>query len=213
MAVHMLPGAGYDCNIFIVTGNHPVVVDAGTGERHARTVERITKVVGDRRVQAIVLTHRHFDHVGGAAALSVALDAPVYAHEEDAGPLQQGSAKGTEAIMFSQRMDKVDVRPLKGGETFSTGEHDLRVVHTPGHTTGGISLYDKEKRILISGDTVFAGGVGRWDLATGDREELVVSIRSLLALAPVDLYPGHGPAAIGDASQQIEGALRILGEY
>jgi glyoxylase-like metal-dependent hydrolase (beta-lactamase superfamily II) len=213
MTVHMLPGAGYDCNIFIVTGDRPIVVDAGTGERHSRTVERIGKVIGDRRVEAIVLTHRHYDHVGGAAALSKVLEAPVYAHQDDAGPLQEGSARGTEALMFSRHMDRVEVRPLQGGEMFSTGEHDLKVVHTPGHTTGGISLYDEAKGILISGDTVFAGGVGRWDLATGDREALAASVRSLLALGPVDLYPGHGPVAIGDASEQIKGALRILGEY
>jgi len=109
-------------------------------------------------------------------------------------------------------MEAASVQNLIGGETFTTGDHDLEVIHTPGHTAGGICLYDREHRILLSGDTVFAGGVGRWDLATGNLQELIASVRSLLALEPADLYPGHGPCAIGDALSQIKDALRYLGE-
>lgn len=212
MAVHMLPGSGYDSNVFIVTGTKPVVVDAGTGENHSRTVERIRKVIGSNKVQAILLTHRHFDHVGGAAALARDLDAPLFAHQDDAEVIREGSSKGTEALMFQHRMEAASVQNLIGGETFSTGEHDLQVIHTPGHTAGGISLYDREHKILLSGDTVFAGGVGRWDLATGNQGALAASVRSLLALEPVDLYPGHGPCVIGDARLHIRDALRYLGE-
>jgi glyoxylase-like metal-dependent hydrolase (beta-lactamase superfamily II) len=187
-------------------------VDAGTGEHHARTLDKIRKIVGDRRVQAIILTHRHFDHVGDAAALSRDLEAPLFAHRDDAAVIREGSSIGTEAIMFQRRMDAASVQNLIGGETFSTGDHDLTVIHTPGHTAGGICLHDRDHRILLSGDTVFAGGVGRWDLATGNLAELTASVRSLLALEPADLYPGHGPCAVGDAHLQIMEALRYLGE-
>jgi glyoxylase-like metal-dependent hydrolase (beta-lactamase superfamily II) len=212
MAVHMLPGSGYDCNIFVITGTRPVVVDTGTGDHISRAVERIRSLVGGNGVQAIVLTHRHFDHVGGAARLSQEFDAPVFAHQLDAGPIREGSAAGTDALTFQRRVEPVSVQNLKGGEAFSTGDHDLKVIHTPGHTVGGICLYDQEHKILLSGDTVFAGGVGRWDLATGNLGELTASVRSLLALEPADLYPGHGPCALGDAHIQIRDALRYLGE-
>lgn len=212
MAVHMLPGSGYDCNVFIITGGRPVVVDTGTGDNTSRAVERIRRLIGGNRVQAIVLTHRHYDHVGGAATMSRELDAPLFAHEADAGVIREGSAKGTEALMFQRKVEPAPVQNLKGGETFSTGDHDLRVIHTPGHTVGGICLHDKVHKILLSGDTVFAGGVGRWDLATGNLDELAASVRSLLALEPTDLYPGHGPCALGDAHLQIRDALRYLGE-
>lgn len=188
------------------------MVDAGTGDHVSRAVEKIRKAIGEHKVQAIVLTHRHFDHVGGAAIMSKELDAPLFAHEADAGVIRDGSSKGTEALMFQRKIEPASVQNLIGGETFSTGDHDLKVIHTPGHTVGGICLYDRDHKILLSGDTVFAGGVGRWDLATGNLGELTASVRSLLALEPTDLYPGHGPCALGDAHLQIRDALRYLGE-
>ena len=143
--------------------------------------------------------------------MSHALHAPLFVHKSDAAPIREGSAKGTEALMFGQRMEQADVNDLSGGEVFSTGEHDLEVIHTPGHTVGGICLFDRSKRILLSGDTVFAGGVGRWDLATGDHGQLVDSVKRLSVLDPLDLYPGHGPCALGDGGQQVKDALTYLG--
>ncbi len=211
MTVHMLPGTGYDCNIYLVTGDRPLLVDAGTGRRAEHVAERVVKLLGGKALQGIVLTHRHFDHVGGAAALSRALNAPVLAHHDDAAPIREGSARGTEALMFGQRMEGVDVTVLNEGDVLSTGEHELEVLHTPGHTIGSMSLFDREKRMLLSGDTVFAGGVGRWDLATGDHAQLVASVRKLMALDVLDLYPGHGPCALGDGGQQVKDALTYLG--
>lgn len=190
-----------------------MVVDTGTGARSGAVIGKIRKLVDGKEVSAIVLTHCHYDHAGGAAAFSRELHAPVYAHRLDAGAVREGSGKKTVASMFSERIEPVEVADLNGGETISTGEHELRVLHTPGHTEGGLSLFDQEKKILVSGDTVFAGGVGRWDLPTGDREKLVASIKMLQALGPVDLYPGHGPSAVGDAEEQLKDALRYLGEF
>ena len=113
MAVHMLPGVGYDCNIFVITGSRPLIVDAGTGEHHARTVDKIRKIIGDRKVQGIVLTHRHYDHVGGAAALSRDLGAPLFAHRMMRGH-PRGSSKGTGALMFMRRMEAASVQNLIG---------------------------------------------------------------------------------------------------
>lgn len=212
MTVHMFPGQGFDCNVFLLTGDEPIVVDAGTGAYVERTLRSITTALGRDKVSKIVLTHRHYDHVGGAAALSAALGARVLIHALDAPPVREGSASGTEAIMFGESLAPLDVEELRGGEVLSTGEHDLQVIHTPGHTAGGISIFDARHRALLSGDTVFAGGVGRWDLATGSRRDLVASVKKLQALEPLDLYPGHGASVKGNAGEQIVEALRYLGE-
>ncbi|WP_236993917.1 MBL fold metallo-hydrolase [Methanomassiliicoccus luminyensis] len=209
----MFPGQGFDSNVFLLTGDEPILVDAGTGAYAERTLRAITKALGKDRVSHLVLTHRHFDHVGGAAALSAALGAKVLIHELDAPPVREGSARGTEAIMFGESLAPLDVEELRGGEVLSTGEHELQVIHTPGHTAGGISLFDARSKALLSGDTVFAGGVGRWDLSTGNHGDLVASVKKLQALGAVDLYPGHGPSARGNAGEQIVEALRYLGEY
>jgi glyoxylase-like metal-dependent hydrolase (beta-lactamase superfamily II) len=209
----MFPGAGFDCNVYLVTGNKPLLVDTGTGAYAHRLEEKVKKLVGENDLAGIVLTHRHFDHIGGAAELSRIFSATVYAHELDAAPIIEGSAKDTEATMFMRTPQPVLVKPLKGGEVLSTGEHNLTVIHTPGHSIGGICLFDRLNKILLSGDTVFAGGVGRWDLATGDHKLLVSSVKHLMELDIQDLYPGHGPCALGDGAEQIRDAFRYLGEY
>lgn len=211
MPIHMLQGAGYDSNCYLVTGERPILVDTGTGINHRRLVGRIDEVVGDRRVD-IVLTHRHYDHVGGARRMAEALDAEVMMHPLDAAPVREGSSEGTSANIFGEVFEAVEVSDIEDGHVIDTGDHVFTVLHTPGHSVGGICLYEGETGILISGDTVFADGVGRWDLPTGDVASLAASIRKLADLHPVDLYPGHGPCVRGRAHERMGIALRYLGE-
>jgi hydroxyacylglutathione hydrolase len=212
MTVHMFPGTGFDSNVFLITGGNPILVDTGTGKNADKLLNKISKVTELDRIRTIVLTHRHYDHVGGAAALSKRLSAKVLIHELDAPPVRDGDPWGTEAGLFGGPMEPVPVETLKGGELLSSGASTFLVIHTPGHSAGGISLFDSSEGSLISGDTVFVGGVGRWDLTTGNHRELVQSVRKLQRLGPKNLYPGHGPSAKGDAAEQIAEALRQLGE-
>jgi len=211
MTVHVFLGAGFDSNCFLVTGDRPILVDTGTGAYHRRLVRAIMEA-SFGKVHSIVLTHRHFDHTGGAAQMAAEMGAEVLMHELDAPAVRSGSSEDTAATMFGRRMEPVEVRGLKGGEVLDTGEHKLQVIHSPGHTEGGLCLFDAERGRLISGDTVFASGVGRWDLPTGNRDALVRSIRALAELRPTELYPGHGPVAMGKAQACIEEALDYLGE-
>lgn len=210
MTVHVFPGAGYDSNCFLISGDKPILVDAGTGTHHARLLRSIAQVA--TAVRTIVLTHRHYDHVGGARELSTALGAEVLMHELDAPPVREGSASATVATMFGRTIEPVEVTGLDEGDVLDTGDHQFTIIHTPGHTAGGISLHEPATGILLSGDTVFAGGVGRWDMPTGDRASLVRSVKRLAALRPVDLYPGHGPCAQGNAGDHMKEAMNYLGE-
>ncbi len=210
MSVHIIPGTGFNSNSFILLGEDPILVDTGTGSNITALKGKISKVIDIDSLHTIILTHRHFDHIGGASKLSKDISAKVFIHELDAQPVRSGDPLGTEASMTGLEISPVEVDELKGGEVFSTGANKYEVLHTPGHTIGGFSLFDRDERSLISGDTVFAEGVGRWDLRTGDHAALVLSVKKLRSLDPINLYPGHGPCAEGDAAEHLAEALKYL---
>jgi glyoxylase-like metal-dependent hydrolase (beta-lactamase superfamily II) len=202
----------FDSNIYLLTGDDPILVDAGTGMHHQDIMKWLSYTVKQNKVRRILLTHRHYDHTGGAAALAKELGAEVLVHSEDARAVRDGDARQTLASMFGVAGQPVPVTELKGGEVLSTGTSDFEVIFTPGHTAGGICLWEKEKKILISGDTVFVGGVGRWDLPSGNFEQLVGSVKKLISLAPQEIYPGHGDFCQSKAQETILEALNYLGE-
>ncbi|MGD0057685.1 MAG: MBL fold metallo-hydrolase [Methanomassiliicoccales archaeon] len=203
---------GFDSNIFLVTGENPIIVDTGSGSSISHVLRGLSDFESLDAVKRILLTHGHLDHVGGAAALVKRLFAEVQIHELDARMIRDSDTWEDQLRMFGVEAEPADVGTLAGGDVFSTGEHDFKVIHTPGHTAGSVSLFDSSSGTLISGDTVFAGGVGRWDLPTGNYRDLVKSVKKLMELDAVDLYPGHGPCAYGDAKERIAGALRYLGD-
>ena len=152
---------------------------------------------------AILLTHAHLDHVTGVARAKTALGGiPVWLHKDDEflykGVVQQGA-------MFGLR---VEPQPpidhfYEEGQRFRVGEYEVTVHHTPGHCPGGVALAvnggprttgPTDRRILIVGDTLFAGSIGRTDLPGGDAETLLRSIREVLFSFPdgTPVYSGHG---------------------
>jgi hydroxyacylglutathione hydrolase len=212
MTIHYLSGKGLDSNIFMVDGRRPFLVDAGTGQNTDSILHSLGEVMDMDSLDRIILTHRHYDHVGGAAELRRRLGAMVYIHELDAQPVRMGDDWGTQSKMFGFAMEPVEVETLQEGAIVSTGDRDFEVLHTPGHSAGSIALFCERDGSLIAGDTVFVGGVGRWDLPSGDYPQLVNSLRRLAGLKAVDLYPGHGPCGLNDAQRHIRDALRCLGE-
>lgn len=212
MSIQYLPGKGYDSNIYVVTGSDPILVDTGTGRHSPALLAKIASLADLKKLRRIVLTHRHYDHVGGAAFFSGELEAEIFIHQEDAQAVTQADSRGTMADAFGEHLEPIEVSSLKGGEMISTGEHDLKVIHTPGHSAGSICLFEERDKGLISGDTVFVDGVGRWDLPSGDYATLVRSVKTLYELAPANIYPGHGPCGVGNGKEQIAEALSYLGE-
>jgi hydroxyacylglutathione hydrolase len=213
MPVLSIAGIGPDSNIFLVTGEDPIVVDAGTGSNHVKILASLRTLCKGKQPDRIILTHRHYDHVGGAARLSRELGAEVYIHQMDAGVVESADLRGTAAHFFTSKMEPVKTTHLNGGEVFETGDHSFEVIHTPGHTAGGICLFDRGTGDLISGDTVFAGGVGRWDLESGNHQALVGSVKHLIDLDPKAIYPGHGESVTKNAAAVVREALTYLGEF
>ena len=212
MVVRCLAGMDFDSNIYLLTGEDPILVDAGTGMHHQDVLKWLSYTVRRNKVGRIVLTHRHYDHTGGAAALAKELGAEVLMHPDDSPAVRGGDPRQTLANMFGVAGQPVEVTDINEGQTLSTGTSDFQIIHTPGHTSGSISLWEKDKRVLISGDTVFVGGVGRWDLPSGNFEQLVGSVKKLLSLVPQEIYPGHGDFSQSGAEGIILEALNYLGE-
>lgn len=152
---------------------------------------------GDFRVTRIVLTHGHIDHVAGAADVQAATGAPVTIHADDAEWLASLPQQAATFGFGNARLPVVE-RHHADGDTFRVGEHEARIIHTPGHTRGGCSVWFASDRVLFTGDTLFAASVGRTDLPGGDFAALERSIRERLFPLGDDVrfHPGHGPGGL-----------------
>jgi glyoxylase-like metal-dependent hydrolase (beta-lactamase superfamily II) len=164
-------------------------------------VERLLRELSGRVVSGVVLTHAHFDHLGAATALIKATGAPLMVHEADAERVLTDAPEGTGGATFGflGMTAPTPDRLLHDGDEIAVRRLKLKVLHTPGHTQGGISLLaadpDGGPAHLFSGDTLFAGSVGRTDFPGGDARALSRSIATqFVALAPdTVVHPGHGP--------------------
>ncbi len=180
----------------VVEGDRSLVVDPSVS---LRAVQSALADEGATCV-GILLTHGHFDHMLSLDELRSAYpNAPVYIHRDDAELLSDGD-KNAHALFFGQdRTWEAADHPLTDSEIILLGDARVRVLHTPGHTRGSVCYLCGGD--LITGDTLFSSGYGRYDLYGGDYGALCRSLRSLTDLAPtLRIHPGHGPSSLlGDA--------------
>jgi len=195
MEIFTVTGRNNDSNVYVIIGNIPTIIDTGTGFNSREILEVIKKFTKLSVIKQIILTHEHFDHVGGTLDILDATNgnAQILVYKNVVSKLEKGESSF--AMMLGGVMPKIHVdKTLSDGENIVLGDEEFEVLHTPGHSLGSICLYSRKREALISGDTIFAhGDFGRYDLPGGDFNSLTKSIERLAALNVKNLYPGHGP--------------------
>jgi glyoxylase-like metal-dependent hydrolase (beta-lactamase superfamily II) len=175
-------------NIWLVGDDEAVVViDA------AHDAGAIAEAVGGRRVELIICTHGHNDHINAAADLAERVGAPVAIHPADA------------ELWAAVHPDRAPDRALADGEVVAVPGGSLTVLHTPGHSPGGVSLLEPEAGTVFSGDTLFKGGPGATGRSFSDRPTLLRSIEAKLLVLPDDtvVHTGHGDSTTIGAERAI----------
>lgn len=172
-----------------------VVIDPGFGSENE--FSRLKKFISENGLKPvkILLTHGHFDHVMGLEDAWRYWNVPVFGSVLDSIQIEKApeycSMLGLKSTPFTGQLTDI-----KDGDLVKFGQTELEVIFTPGHTQGGVCYYCRAESVLFSGDTLFAGSIGRTDHIGGDYEQLISSIsRKLMTLdSDVDVLPGHGPA-------------------
>jgi len=150
-----------------------------------------------------VVTHAHIDHVGGALQLKKATGAPILLNENDLPLLEMMEIQAGWLGVPTPQVAPPDTSAEEGMVVGIAG-HTAQVIHTPGHTPGSVCLYFAPERLLIAGDTLFAGSIGRTDLPGGDSRKILRSIHDRLMPLPEEtrVIPGHGPqTTIGEEQE------------
>lgn len=191
MFLEKLEVGAFGANCYIIgdkDSREVAIIDPGG------STERIIKILDDNnlKVKYILLTHGHGDHIGGSEELKNKTNAPIYIHKKDLSLLQDKNKNYS--IIMGTAIEMTADEFLEDGDILKLGKLSLKMIHTPGHTQGGICIY--VDNILFSGDTLFANSIGRTDLDGGDYEEIIYSINTRLMTLPDDVIvlPGHGPA-------------------
>jgi glyoxylase-like metal-dependent hydrolase (beta-lactamase superfamily II) len=193
MILKVLPVGPIMANCFVLgceKTREAAVIDPGDED------ERILMALADEKLtlKYIINTHGHFDHVAANKAMKDATGAKILIHEEDAPMLSHLSSMAVSFGLSAEDSPPPD-KMINEGDIIKFGEISLKVIHTPGHSRGGVSLFCEEEKLLFPGDTLFAGSIGRTDLPGGDYGTLIRNVREkLFPLGDnVRVFPGHGP--------------------
>lgn len=167
-----------------------IIIDAGDNGQEILAYVRDNGI----DIKLLVNTHGHWDHIGAVDVLRDALGVQLAIHREDATMLTASEEEMAVYSVFVGKKKPAEIL-LEDGDVINFGKSSLKVIHTPGHTKGGICLYGGG--CLFSGDTLFASSVGRTDLPGGDYHEILHSVNVALAQVADEtkVYPGHGPAS------------------
>ncbi|TYR82421.1 MBL fold metallo-hydrolase [Priestia megaterium] len=192
MKYHRISLGPIQTNCYLVVNDQKECLIFDPGGEGKKLVQLIHK--HQYKPLAILLTHAHFDHIGGVDEVLEHFSLPVYVHKKEADWLQNPSLNGSSFFGLGAITAKEATDYYSSEGTMSIGSFSFYVYETPGHSPGSVSCYFKEAEFVVSGDALFQGSIGRTDLQGGNHKQLVESIHSKLLQLPEEtlVLSGHG---------------------
>ena len=210
MILESFPVGPLACNCTLLGDeqtHEAIVIDPG--DEIGRINSRLTEL--GLKLKQILVTHGHIDHVGGALKLKKLTGAPIFMNENDLPLLAMMETQAGWLGIATPETAPPDGN-LIDGATVGTDHFPATVLHTPGHTQGSICLHFVPLKLLVAGDTLFAGSIGRTDLPGGDTDQIMDSLRSRLLALPdeTNVLPGHGPVTTIGKERKSNPFLRTM---
>ena len=189
--IYKLNGIGYDSNTYLIVGKKNILIDPGTPNTFNMLKDEIKNTAKD--IDYIINTHCHYDHAGSDYLYEEYFNAPIIIHDLEVDDLKNNTNTTVSALFNRELTPPKEIIPIS--EVLGELEkYNIEIVETPGHTKGSISLIYNDN--LITGDILFAYGVGRWDFPTGSLIDLRSSVSKLERIAYerniINILPGHG---------------------
>ena len=174
--------------------NNCVIIDAGCYDETEQNTLKNFIIANNLKPVALLNTHCHFDHVFGNAFVCREFNIESWIHKDEMVNIERAVAYTS---AFGMRMEQAPVPThfLNDGDSFKFGNSSLKIIHTPGHSPGCVCFYSEPDEMIITGDTLFSGSIGRTDLPGGDYDQIMDSLLNKLMTLPGDTtaYCGHGP--------------------
>jgi glyoxylase-like metal-dependent hydrolase (beta-lactamase superfamily II) len=209
MILETFPVGPLQCNCTLLgdkAAGEAIVIDPG--DEVSRIHRRLTEL--GLKLKQILVTHAHIDHVGGALQLKRLTGAPILLNENDLPLLAMMESQAAWLGVPTPETAPPD-EGLAEGQRVGLDHYPAQVIHTPGHTQGSVCLHFAPLKMLIAGDTLFAGSIGRTDLPGGNSQQIIHSIQSRLLALPDEtrVIPGHGPVTTIAVERSTNPFLRI----
>jgi glyoxylase-like metal-dependent hydrolase (beta-lactamase superfamily II) len=191
IGVGLIVGEGLCSNIYVIGRKEVTLIDTGVGNRINPIFPQLSELGFKKKdIKQVILTHTHHDHASGTFRILEEVNPIIYVHKDDTKYVRDA---------FGDLLIEVE-----DGDIIETEMWPLKVYHTPGHTPGGMCLYNEENKILISGDTVFPDGYyGRYDGESGSLEKIIGSLKRLADLDSEIMLPGHGSPVFSEAKKHV----------
>lgn len=210
MIIQAFPSGFLDTNAYVIacTDTHKALI-IDPAQNSASLINEFL-AHHNLKPEKILLTHSHWDHLVDTAELKAKYNIPVFVHKEDAENVENPGSDGLPLWISIQ-----GVKPdgfLNDNDIISIGRLNFKVIHTPGHSPGGVCFYCPEEKVLISGDTLFKGSIGNLSFATARPKSMWESLKKLSKLPPeTHVFPGHGPATTIGEEKWLSDAENIFG--